>query len=281
MANKKALIIGFLVLLVVAVGAYFVVGHRSPDPLPSIPQADPSPMTEVAGSPIPSPVISPSPLSEQDIKAPSSKRMQQSFENVKSRYGADLQAMFSQDGRVTQLRGRVRPDLKGKTGFSTKDPGHAKKLATELIQSARDALGITGRSPVGDPLVQTGDISAQVYFRQLYEGLVVQPHGTITVNLGPSGELIQLDSDYLPGVRVTNWASISPDQALAAVPKFDDEDSESGGKSTGRILGGSLIVWAVPGTEARKAYEYYSSGRQVIVDAQTGKVISTRDRRMQ
>lgn len=276
MNKKLGLIIGFLILVAAAFGAYVWMTRND---APAEPQSiEPSPETEVAvtpASPLPSasPAASAPAVLEQDARAPSIRRMQQSFENVKARYGADLQAMFSQDGRITQLRGHARPDLKGKTGFSTKDPALAKKAASELLQSARDALGITGRSPVGDPLVQTGDITAQVYFRQLYEGLVVLPHGTITVNLGPSGELLQLDSDYLPNVKVTNWASISPDQAKMSIPKYED--------GSGKIMGGSLIVWATPGSEAKKAYEYFSDGRQIIIDAQNGQVITTRDRRMQ
>jgi hypothetical protein len=82
---------------------------------------------------------------------------------------------------------------------------------------------------------------------------------------------------YVPGVPLASAAdrgrAAARDSALGAAPPRE---------SSGRVEGGRPLIWvssAGAHPSARKAYEYTIEGRQIIVDAGSGKVIFRRDRR--
>src|SRR5205823_3564645 len=117
-------------------------------------------------------------------------------------------------------------------------------------------------------------VSAQVYFSQTHEGLLIIPGGEVKVDLGPQGELLGLYSSYAMNVVIVNEIRLDSEQAKAKVISFfQDPKLESL-----YIDGGARMIW-VQGHEGRYVYQFSVRGQEIIVDAQTGKILSSRNRR--
>lgn len=168
------------------------------------------------------------------------------------RYGSDLEPRYSTDGRLASLRGTGTPAR----SFQATSEG-AEKRALEVLAAASALLGIEDALPLSNPKSVVTPNSGQVHFQESYEGSPIAPYGTVSVRLGAQGELLGIDSMYVPGVRPSNRRPSSPGP-------------------------GSLVVWLsspTPGSGARWAYETRENGQQIVRDAETGAVLFRRDRR--
>jgi hypothetical protein len=172
--------------------------------------------------------------------------------------------------------------VRAHSGFDPNDPQKAIERAKEILAEAESLLGVQAHQPLSQPIAKTGAVSAQVFFREEVAGLPLSPSGNVTVDLGPQGELVGLHSDYVRDVKVENSPQLDRESAKQrALLALSDTEASNPGKPEG----GAHIIWIAqrlnPGesTSARHAFAYLYQGRQVVIDAQTGSILSRRDRR--
>ncbi|MCM2277132.1 MAG: hypothetical protein NDJ89_03585 [Oligoflexia bacterium] len=194
------------------------------------------------------------------------------WEGLQAKYGKGLRAEFGKGGRLASLRG-VPGGVPGSADFSPDDPDEVIRRAREILVDARQLLGLQDSLPVEISATKTNPASAQVFFQEHSEGLQLAPQGKIVVDLGPKGELVGLDSDYVPDVRPAKAAVLAAEEAvrraLAALPEPLRQ---------AKVEGGARLIW-LAGRDARLAYEFFVEGRQVVVDAENGRILWLRDRR--
>lgn len=197
----------------------------------------------------------------------------------KDRYGRDLQAAFAQDGRLASVKGRG-PGLARAAGeFDSQSPQHLVSRAREILEAARELLGAGNELELEVTQVRPSASVAQVFLRQMHEGVPVHPFGSLTVQLGSDGQLLGLYSESVPDVDPVNSVKLSSAEA-------QDRAAKAVG-STARGEGGQHVLWVEQGllppggTEvpAKHAYQFSFRGKEVVVDAQTGETLSIRDRR--
>jgi len=198
----------------------------------------------------------------------------------REKFGTELRGEFH-GGRLVSLQGALGTGAKAGADFDSADPRKVVARAREILAASRELLGLSAEFPLDGPKAIPGPASAQAVFRETVDGVPIAPQGAITMDLGPQGELLGVDSSYLSPVQITNSVRLTEaqarDKALAAI----HDSVESGMK----VEGGSRLVWVTdPAPEgraavARHAYEYSVKGRQVLVDAGDGSIITTRDRR--
>ncbi len=149
-----------------------------------------------------------------------------------------------------------------------------------MIDSARELLGIREELPLGESVARGDSTSAQVFFQEVHDGIELAPAGGVTVDLGPHGELIELSSNYVPAIHVSNQQRLSLGEA-----ELKAQES-AGASGRVRVEGGARVLWLTPGRrtgdaqEARHAYDFMVRGKQIVVDAESGSVLYKRDRRM-
>lgn len=110
-------------------------------------------------------------------------------------------------------------------------------------------------------------------FRQLWEGVPVEPYGNVSLTLGPGGKVLEGSSQYLAEL-VVDPNPRRPETEARLVAR--EVATRLGAR---RLTGGLPIVWvSSPGIPAqgKKAYEYSAQGVQIIVDAATLEVLKTR-----
>ncbi|MGK5083226.1 hypothetical protein WDW37_07955 [Bdellovibrionota bacterium FG-1] len=195
------------------------------------------------------------------------------------KFGPDLNPQFNSKGHLESLKGSFGNGLRGAPDFDPKDPKKSIMRANEVIDGARGLLGIQADLPLLAPLAKNSPATTQVAFREGYDGIPLEPPATITVDLGPQGELLGLWSSYTGDVIVINSRTLDLENARSrAQTAVEDTPSAS------TIKGGREVIWVDPrksdaAPQGHRAYEFYVQGRQVIVDASNGKILSKRDRR--
>ena len=192
--------------------------------------------------------------------------------------GTEFEVESLSDGRVASLRskGKGKPAL---TDFDIKDSAKTLLRAREILKDAKALLGLKDSLPLNEGKSITNVDSARVSFHENSGGIPVAPGGGVSVDLGSDGELLSLYSSYEPAATASNPESFSANEGrLKATAAVHDSDATA----SSRIEGGSQVVWVSKSGESpegRRAYEYTSGGRQVIIDATTGAVLSIRDQR--
>lgn len=252
-----------MMAVLAAIGAWSLWRQFDPIRLPQQTQ------TQVAAAQV-------SPIPFHSAVAPrasvTSKQIQteDSWADFKKKFGSNLEADFLPDGRVAAIRAVPDRDQKKKASqFDPRDPKKIMDRARDVLDSARGLIGVEKDSPLGDARVRVGDLSAKVTFRESHEGLVVLPRGSVTVSFGAEGEILSLSSDYAQGISVRNQVRVDAETARSrALSALADMNSKA--------TGGNLIIWQ-SGAVSLKAYEYWVQGRQIIVDAESGTVITIRD----
>ena len=190
------------------------------------------------------------------------------WEKFKDKFGGDLQAVYQPDGRLAIIKGASRA-IPAAKGFRSDDPQMAIARAKEVLEAASAMIGVHAELPLENPIARGNEMATQVFFQETSGGISIAPTGTVTIQLGSEGEVKGLYADYMPDIQIGNDVAVDAAQARKAVEGT-------------RVEGGSQVIWMMdagsPAT-ALHAYQYSADGRQVIVDAQTGKVIFKRDRR--
>jgi len=267
--NQKLALIIFTFALIVAV----VVGFFSPSGEEKMPPSEfRAKLRETINKPSKSsPTVKPS---EAANRNPSSETADKKQDDVKAsepltreafvrKYGEKLEVVSSSD-RVIRFSGiAIRSDdllnEQKVKGFRPSRSADLVARAREILNDARSLLRIPDDTQFGEPLVTPGDSTGQVTFQQTKGSVPIYPGGSVTVLMGPDGELRTLDSSIYPVVEVVN--SISLPQP----------------GSSRSIL---YVTEAEPKAVLHYAYEVMNKGTQIITDAQTGAVLSERDRRI-
>jgi hypothetical protein len=195
----------------------------------------------------------------------------------KSKYGEHLVARFSSDHYLTSIQGKSGLGALSGDEFDSKNEAQVKGRATEIVQSLSGLIGERKDWPIQLRDVQVGPVSGQVFFRETYQGLVVKPFGLIKVDLGPKGELLGFYSDYTSQVQAVAPAILSEGEIQERARNVLGLQNRSGTGLSG-IRSGEQIIW-ISGEKARVAYEFFVEGRNLVVDAQTGRTVLFRDRR--
>ena len=190
------------------------------------------------------------------------------WEKFKDKFGGDLQPTYQPDGRLAIIHGAAHATPAAK-GFRSDDPQMAIARAKEVLEAASAMIGVHGELPLENPIARGNEMATQVFFQENMGGIPLAPTGTVTIQLGSEGEVKGLYADYMPDIQIGNDVEVDAAQARKAVEGT-------------RVEGGTQIIWMMDAGSPAKAihaYQYSADGRQVIVDAQTGKVIFKRDRR--
>ncbi|OFZ19903.1 MAG: hypothetical protein A2X94_14705 [Bdellovibrionales bacterium GWB1_55_8] len=199
------------------------------------------------------------------------------------RFGTQLEPEYAH-GLIVSVHSRQGRGSPATDEFDPRDPQLAIARAREIVEALEKELGITSALPLRDPLHQGTPHAAQVHFRQVVDGIPIAPFGGVTVQLGGEGELLRLDSSVLPSLNVANKVSLSAEDARTrAMQAFLSGDAEW--RAQPGVEGGNRLIWvskpfsAVGPTEGRHAYEFTIGGDQIIIDAESGRVLLRKSQR--
>lgn len=189
------------------------------------------------------------------------------------RFGRSLKPEFSRTGHLVSIKGDWGQGNPAGSDFKPDDPKKAIYRAREILSAASDLIGIQSTWPLENALARGSQISAQVFFSQMHEGTLIAPVGNVKIDLGTRGELLGLYSDYAPSVMISNQVRLDPDEAQQKViAAFQNSEN-----TALTVEGGSKVIW-VSGEKGRYAYQFIAQGHyQVVVDAESGQVIHTKD----
>lgn len=186
-----------------------------------------------------------------------------SEEAFSKKYGDTLKYSRYQ-GRVTTIDGtNVNPDALEATsrvpGFRPQSEEDLVARAAEILGDLKALLGMDANTSLNPPTVDPGDTTGRVTYQQAMNGVPVYPGGTVTILLGPRGEIRRMDSSVYPSVRVLNQASLAPPP------------------NSRKVL---YVTESEPVALLRYGYDSRAKGFQTITDAQTGDELFHRDRRV-
>jgi len=279
-----ALIVGAILLLsLYSLGRYvrgLIFGF--PDPLglrvSAVASAVPSGTPSFSPSPLPGPSLS-RPSAARGASLRGSVPSSSAISAFGARFGEELKFERGASGKVAAIRGAPGQGARASADFSPEDSAQSIARAREVIDAARELIGLEPSLPLGDPTVRTGAVSTQIYFPETLGGVPLEPAGSVIVDLGSQGEILNMTSNYVSGVQVVNHRDLAVDQAKAKAEAVVPEPG-----SALSTLGGNAIVWVThtgPGDSpvGYQAYEFNVAGRQVIVDAGSGAVLFKKDRR--
>jgi hypothetical protein len=198
--------------------------------------------------------------------------------DLQSKLG-EVEVEYLSDGRIASIHGKVG----GKVGessnvsrpFHPEDASQAIARALEILEWTHDSLGIRKSLPLGKPRYRGNEVSAQITFRETAEGQPIYPFGGVSIDLGRDGELLGLYSDYVSSLKVSNASD-------PALPVDQAKQQIASALGLSPVQGGVPIVWSSPtdsSGEARRAYQFYARGWEIVTDATTGAILSRRDRR--
>ncbi|MBS1963025.1 MAG: hypothetical protein JST04_12470 [Bdellovibrionales bacterium] len=143
--------------------------------------------------------------------------------------------------------------------FRPSDATEASARAREVFANARRLLGIPDEAEFIQHPPTTGEATAQSIFQQSENGIPLSPGGTVTILLGPDGEVRSIESSIYPKVEVANQASLERPEASREI---------------------LYVTQSSPVAIVHHAYETRDRGVQKVVDAQTGAVLLERNRRV-
>lgn len=198
----------------------------------------------------------------------------------RERFGTELEGEFLPDGRLVSARQRRGSPRGASTSTSSlSDPQRVIARAKEILHAAQPLLGVELDSSLGTPVSTINEFSAQVRFPQVHEGIPVFPEGGIRISFARDGALVALESSYVPQVVPKNSIQMGANEARERVLSTIADR----GLNARKVGEGSPLVWiptAGNGSGALHAYEFWAEGRQILVDAESGSVITLRDRRV-
>ncbi len=176
----------------------------------------------------------------------------QAWKKFDEAFGPGLKPEFSPTGRLISV---VSEKLRGsRLKFQNDDSVAVIAQTDKIIAAAGELLQIHPEWPLEKPEMRGSPYSSQVFYSEYHRGIPLVSVGSVKVELGAAGELVALYSDYTPPLQLTN--------------SFQEDPQ-----------GRRSVIWVVNAREGRLAYESFAQGRQIITDAETGQILSTRDRR--
>lgn len=196
-----------------------------------------------------------------------------SWHDTQQKLGTRLNARFKGD-RLVEISGSLQDGQKVK-GFDSKSKSSVTERAREVAELIAPYVGVP-QAEWSNARIVTGPRSAQVYFEQSAGGLPLLPAGVVSMDFGPEGQLIQLATRLFPDVQILGEEKIPHTLAESIAREGVSEGMPS--------IGGRRVLWvphpdaAGKQTIAYRAYEFFVGPRQVLVNATTGHVISSRDR---
>ena len=230
-----------------------------------------------------SPSAPPSAGSTSQVDHEGKKDLKGKWQQFTQKFGPDLEPQYNSDGQLISVRGVLGQGVAADTHFRTQDLQKITLRGQEIVSAAQDLLGLRAELPLSNPIPQGGPVTAQLYFRETYHGLILLPEGNLKIDLGPKGEILGLDSDYLSKIDIISDVRLTSKEAFAKALSSMDR-----GKSfpiptnpVMRSSEGNKVVWVTQATQGHVAYQFFIHGREVVVDAGTGKVLSSKNRKQE
>lgn len=196
-----------------------------------------------------------------------------SWHDTQQRLGKKLSARFEQ-GRLLEMSGTLDDGERAK-GFDPSSKVSVVNRAREVARWIGPYVGVP-QDQWSSARVVTGTSSAQVYFEQSRDGLPLLPAGVVSMDFGPDGQLLSLTTRLFPDVQIQGEEKIP--HTLA------ESIAREGSAANMPSLGGRRVLWvphpdpSANQTLAYRAYEFFVGPKQILVNATTGHVISSRDR---
>lgn len=207
-----------------------------------------------------------------------------SWQEFTRKFGPELKSKTLSDGRIVAIYGSRGKGVHADSDFDPEDSKKAVDRAKEIVLAATDLLALQPDWPLGFEVAKVSPASAHIFLNETYQGLLVRPVGSIKIDLGAKGELVSLYSDYAPYLKIVN-AAIANEvrldvesakiKALEAIPR-------KLGEATPVVYSTNSepkVIWVTGRREGHIAYDFMVDGRQIVVDAQTGKILFQRNQR--
>ena len=207
----------------------------------------------------------------------SQEQLNEAVTEFQEKFGSKLQAEFSSDHRFLRITGVIGQGKNASFEFHPSHEAQVKRRAHEILTSAQDLLEWNAKTPLEISRVSPGQISAQVYFKQKFEGQSIEPEGHVKIDLGPQGELIALYSGYVSKFEIKNERSLSEQQVLQKLFEFLREIHRE--LKSHEVPQSVPIIW-VQGESAYYANQFKVIGMLIVMDAQTGEVLFSKDIRV-
>lgn len=206
-------------------------------------------------------------------------------EAFRARYGRELRIERAADGRPLAVRGAPSSGERASAPYDSRNSAQVLARAREVRDAASRALELEDADlDAIAPDVQVGETSSQVRFAQSLGGTRIEPGGSVRVDLGARGEILNVDADVTRDLRVVNERRLSSEQAQEKARAAVTEQPSGAARGGFGITGGAPIVWVEAdarggGSEGRHAYGYTVEGYRIVIDAGDGKVLYQKDRR--
>jgi hypothetical protein len=248
-------------------------------------------VTSVASPVVQAPQAVPS-VSAAKKRAPSSpaarstslmdqKSSKEKWQVFSERFGSNLEPQFNADGKLISIQGVPGQGAAATDDFKTQDPQKIILRGREILSAAQDLLGLKAELPLSSPIPRGGPVTAQIYFRETYRGLTLLPEGNIKIDLGPKGEILGLHSDYMSKISVVSDVRLTSQDAFAKALSSIDQVKPSPIAMPHGVSpsDGNKVVWVTQATQGHVAYQFFIRGYEVVIDAGTGEILLSRDRR--
>jgi len=122
--------------------------------------------------------------------------------------------------------------------------------------------------------------SIQYHYEQRHLGVSLYPRKGLTLTLTKDATLLRSDEWLQKEIKIVNHVSLAPDQARVIAFQTVIQDNVKL-KISAPMNGGTAVIWTSPSEIARHAYLFNSRGIEIVVDAQSGAILSKRNRRME
>ena len=204
----------------------------------------------------------------------SRKHQEAEFHLFQESFGSHLKADFIDDSRVYRIRGDIGQGESASPSYKPNDEARVRARASEVLSQARGLLSLSSQSPVEIAKVNLGEISAQVYFKQMFQAYRVIPNGNLKIDLGPRGELISLESSYVPDFEMKNNQVFNQDLSLQSLIKFLSSIDKALNEKSQPIP--ERVVW-VQAKKAYYSYQYIIAGMIIVIDSESGEVLFSKE----
>lgn len=203
-----------------------------------------------------------------------------SWDRFLQKYGRSLEPDFSPQGVLLSIRTPHEGGLTRASDFNSENSESILSRSREILGDLKEVLGVS-LEHLGDVVVRGTSISAHAYYRQNIDSIPLQPYGTVSMDLGPQGELIGFYSTLVPGAHLRNHRTLSVGEVRAIVL------STLNPRPAHFSEGGAIIWVPAPGnlnggrtSEAYHAYSYLADGVEIIANAENARILARRDRKI-